>query len=80
MTQAFSHIVSNGIDGMRSGDTDGRTLTLHTGMTDDAIIVEMTDTGPGIGPSICDRIFDLFFAAKPVGEDAGLGLNIARAS
>jgi signal transduction histidine kinase len=77
LTQAFSHIVSNGIDAMRSGDSDGRTLTLRTEMTDDAIVVEMTDTGPGIDPSICDHIFDPFFTTKPVGEGAGLGLNIA---
>jgi signal transduction histidine kinase len=77
LTQAFTHIVSNGIDAMRSGDSDGRTLTVRTGMTGDGIHVEMTDTGPGIEPAICDRIFDPFFTTKPVGEGAGLGLNIA---
>jgi signal transduction histidine kinase len=77
LTQAFSHIMSNGIDAMRSGDTEGRTLTVRSGMTDNAIIVEMTDTGPGIDPSICEHIFDPFFTTKPVGEGAGLGLNIA---
>jgi signal transduction histidine kinase len=77
LAQAFTHIVSNGIDAMRSGDSDGRTLTLRTEMTDDAIVVEMTDTGPGIDPSICDHIFDPFFTTKPVGEGAGLGLNVA---
>jgi signal transduction histidine kinase len=46
-------------------------------MTGDAIHVEMTDTGPGIDAAICDRIFDPFFTTKPVGEGAGLGLNIA---
>jgi signal transduction histidine kinase len=77
LTQALGHIVSNGVEAMRSGDTDGRTLTLRTVMTDDAIVVEVTDTGPGIDPSICDHIFDPFFTTKPVGEGAGLGLNIA---
>src|SRR4051812_7785844 len=77
LTQAFTHIVSNGIDAMRSGDSDGRTLTVRTGMTGDGIHVEVTDTGPGIEPAICDRIFDPFFTTKPVGEGAGLGLNIA---
>jgi signal transduction histidine kinase len=77
LTQAFTHIVSNAIDAMRSGDSDGRTLTLRTEMTSDAINVEMTDTGPGIDPDICDRIFEPFFTTKPVGEGAGLGLDIA---
>jgi signal transduction histidine kinase len=77
LTQAFTHIVSNGIDAMRSGPSDGRTLTVRTAMTGDAICVEMTDTGPGIDPGICDRIFDPFFTTKPVGEGAGLGLDIA---
>ncbi|MFG1932680.1 ATP-binding protein [Mycobacterium sp. NPDC048908] len=77
LAQAFSHILSNGIDAMRGGDTDGRTLTLRTGMTDNAVFVEITDTGPGIDSSICEYIFDPFFTTKPVGEGAGLGLNIA---
>jgi signal transduction histidine kinase len=77
LTQAFTHIVSNGVDAMRSGDSEGRTLTLRTRMTDDAILIEFADTGPGIYPSICDRIFDPFFTTKPIGEGAGLGLNIA---
>jgi signal transduction histidine kinase len=77
LTQAFTHIMSNGVDAMRSGDSEGRTLTLRTRMTDDAILVEFVDTGPGIYPSICDRIFDPFFTTKPIGEGTGLGLNIA---
>ena len=65
LTQAFTHIVSNGIDAMRSGDSDGRALTLRTEMTGDAIFVEMTDTGPEIDPSICDRISIPFSPLNP---------------
>jgi signal transduction histidine kinase len=41
-----------------------------------AIIVEVTDTGPGVSPEMTDRIFDPFFTTKPQGS--GLGLPIVR--
>ena len=41
-----------------------------------AIIVEVTDSGPGVPADLSDRIFDPFFTTKPQGS--GLGLPIVR--
>jgi signal transduction histidine kinase len=76
LTQALTHIVSNAIEAMRRGQTDGRTLTLRTQLSD-AVTIDVGDTGPGIDPSICDHIFDPFFTTKSIGEGAGLGLTVA---
>jgi signal transduction histidine kinase len=41
-----------------------------------AIIVDVTDDGPGVPQDLSDRIFDPFFTTKPQGS--GLGLPIVR--
>ncbi len=40
------------------------------------LIVEVTDTGPGVPPELTDKIFSAFFTTKPQGS--GLGLAIVR--
>ena len=39
--------------------------------------VEVSDTGPGIGPQEAARAFDPFFSTKPRDRARGLGLSIA---
>ena len=39
-----------------------------------ALVVEVTDTGPGIRDEDRDKIFDPFYTTKPVGEGTGTGL------
>ncbi len=39
------------------------------------VLIEVSDTGSGIPPSIVDRIFEPFFSTKEVGSGTGLGLS-----
>jgi len=41
------------------------------------IVVNITDTGPGIPPEKLSTIFDPFFTTKRAGEGTGLGLAIS---
>jgi len=52
-------------------------ITIATRCEDEAVVVTIADTGPGIAPAIAGRIFDPFFTTKPVGEGTGLGLSIS---
>ncbi len=38
--------------------------------------ITVSDTGPGIGPGIIDRIFDPYFTTKEVGKGSGMGLAV----
>ncbi len=43
-----------------------------------AVVVAVTDSGPGIPEDIRPRIFEPFFTTKPAGEGSGLGLGIVQ--
>lgn len=43
-----------------------------------AIVLEISDTGSGIDPTISNRVFDAYFSTKP--RRPGMGLAIARAA
>ena len=73
LNQVWTNIIDNAIGAMAG---QGR-LVLKTYQEDAWIVVEITDTGPGIPPEIQKQIFDPFVTTKPPGEGTGLGLNIS---
>ena len=74
INQVWEKLVDNALDAI--GD-QGR-VTITATARDGSIIVRVADDGPGIPEAIYSRVFDPFFTTKPVGEGAGLGLDIAR--
>jgi len=44
---------------------------------DDRLLVEVSDTGPGISPDEIDRIFERFYRASGALEKAGFGLGLS---
>src|SRR4029078_1211310 len=58
----------------------GATITLSAERQPDAIVLSVTDNGPGIPPEVADRGFD-WVETHPLGSrhrGAGLGLSIVR--
>jgi signal transduction histidine kinase len=41
-------------------------------------VIEVADTGTGIGEDIADKLFDPFFTTKEVGTGTGQGLALVR--
>ena len=73
LNQVWTNIIDNAIDAM-GGKGE---LQVRTYRTDDSVVVEIADSGPGISSEILTHIFEPFFTTKKVGEGTGLGLDTA---
>ena len=72
LNQVWTNLIDNAIDAM-----GGRgELVLRTSSRGDHVVVEITDSGPGIPPEVRARLFELFYTTKPQGQGTGLGLHI----
>jgi two-component system NtrC family sensor kinase len=72
LLQVFYNLMSNAVDSMEAAG--GGTLTIHLKRTPSTVIIDFSDTGPGIRQP--QLVFDPFYSTKPVGKGTGLGLSI----
>ncbi|OLE56954.1 MAG: hypothetical protein DMG35_14975 [Acidobacteria bacterium] len=68
--RAFQNLVLNALDAMPAGGT----LTLRTSERDGNVRIELADTGKGLTPEECSRLFTPYYTTKQLGT--GLGLAI----
>ena len=70
--RAFQNLVLNALDAMPAGGS----LTLRTADGQDAVRIEVADTGKGLTPEECSRLFTPYYTTKQLGT--GLGLAIVQ--
>jgi signal transduction histidine kinase len=70
--RALSNLVLNAMDAMPNGGA----LTLRTRREDGKVVIEVADTGSGLTPEECERIFTPYYTSKQHGT--GLGLAIVQ--
>jgi signal transduction histidine kinase len=81
-SQSFLNIIKNAIDAMY--ETPVKELTVKCYYDEDAIYVEVTDTGCGIKDEHKDKIFEPYFTTKPLISNGkgpwgtGIGLHMAK--
>ena len=75
LQQVCLNLVTNAVHAMTS--RRGGTLTLRTAQRDGTVVLEVSDTGPGIGPGVRAHVFEPFFTTKGEGEGTGLGLSVS---
>ncbi len=68
--RAFQNLVLNALDAMPAGGT----LTFRTTEQDGSVRIDVTDTGKGLTPEECSRLFTPYYTTKQQGT--GLGLAI----
>ena len=74
LNQVWTNLIDNAIDAMGGAGT----LRVSTCATDDGVVVEIGDTGPGLPDDVLAHVFEPFFTTKDVGHGTGLGLDISR--
>ena len=70
--KAFQNVILNALDAMPSGGL----LKLRTSEQDGKIRIEVSDTGKGLTPEECSRLFTPYYTTKQLGT--GLGLAIVQ--
>jgi signal transduction histidine kinase len=70
--RAFQNLVLNALDAMPAGGT----LNLRTFDSGDTVRIEVSDTGKGLTPEECSRLFTPYYTTKLQGT--GLGLAIVQ--
>ncbi len=73
LQQVFLNILNNAVDAILDHSDRGE-IWVATRAEDSTLIVEITDSGPGVSDPL--RIFDPFYTTKAVGKGTGLGLSI----
>src|SRR5688500_4372335 len=80
LTQLFTNLLINAYEAMgatgRIVVTSGMRRMADGGAGRDALLVEVTDDGPGMPSEVSEKVFDPFFTTKAQGS--GLGLAIVR--
>lgn len=72
--QVIVNLLRNAVDALSQSQT--RVIDVDTWQDGDAVILEVSDSGPGVDPSIMPEMFKAFSTSKASGT--GLGLVISR--
>lgn len=74
LNQVFLNLINNAAQSI----PEEGTVTVRSGVENQRIRIDITDTGSGIPANVLPHIFDNFYTTKPAGEGTGLGLPIAK--
>jgi PAS domain S-box-containing protein len=76
LQQVILNLILNAVEAMGSVEAGPRELLISTEQDHAGVLVAVRDTGPGIGSTHLERVFEAFYTTKPSG--VGMGLFICR--
>jgi signal transduction histidine kinase len=71
LRQIILNLITNAIEAMK----DGGKILVKVSQKAQAVMLDISDTGPGIDPKMRDRVFQLYFTTKPRGSGIGLAMT-----
>ncbi len=71
LKQAVLNLVTNALEVMKQGGH----LRLKVERTQEQVVAEVADDGPGIPPEVRDKVFQLYFTTKERGSGIGLAMT-----
>ena len=74
LRQVFVNLVMNAIQVLPPGGQ----IVVRTRQSDEYVLIDVEDDGPGIAPENRDSVFRPFYTTKPRGQGTGLGLPTSR--
>ena len=77
LQQVVVNLMSNAIASMKNGGELLIATCAERNTESKRVLLEFTDTGPGIPEELRDRIFDPFLASQGFGEGVGMGLSVS---
>src|SRR5687767_11344345 len=77
LQQVVVNLMSNAIASMKDGGELLIATCTERSTENKRVLVEFTDTGPGIPEALRERIFDPFLASQGFGEGVGMGLSVS---
>ncbi len=78
VVQVVLNLVMNAMQSLPSDGAAGNFVGIRTETRDGKVLMEVSDSGPGVPVAERERIFDPFVTKKGVGEGTGLGLFVCR--
>ncbi len=76
--QIIANLITNSIDAYDKSSNFDKRIVVTLRKLNSWIIVEVSDNGVGIQPSIISRIFDPFYTTKSCQRGSGIGLSMVR--
>jgi signal transduction histidine kinase len=76
LIQALTNLVENAGHAV---DKNGGWVEISTRIDADHVLIELTDSGPGVPVALRERIFEPFYTTKPADVGTGLGLSVSKA-
>lgn len=77
LQQVILNLVTNAIQAVAENPPgQERVITVRTSVADELVVLDVSDSGPGIPMDAQTRIFDPFYTTKDPGKGTGLGLSI----
>ena len=80
LQQVFINLIKNSVDALKNADINSKKIqiSIDESEMEQMHFIRVVDNGVGIPAEAKDKIFEMFYTSKELGEGTGLGLNISQ--